>query len=194
MVATPGGICRGSRTVTLPSHICASRKDWPPINSSMRMSGEWPLPDKGSDAIMVDPVIARMQSYRERRGISVTGTLGSGKDGYVWRTCRHTALKVHGRVESYRAERNAYIRFQTLEIEEVSGFAIPVLWDFDDELFAIEMGIVAPPYIVDFASAHLDSTPEFIEDEGHTLHDMIRQRFDARADEVIGLYEDLIAS
>ncbi|MDB5324348.1 MAG: hypothetical protein JWN40_5979 [Phycisphaerales bacterium] len=89
---------------------------------------------------------------------------------------------------------NAYIRFQALEIEEVGGFAVPVLRDFDDELFAIEMGIVAPPYIVDFASAHLDTAPGFIEDEGHTLHDMIRQRFDERADEVIGLYEDLIAS
>jgi hypothetical protein len=135
-----------------------------------------------------------MQSYLERRGISVTGTLGSGKDGYVWRTSRQTALKVHGQIESYRAERNAYIRFQALEIEEVGGFAIPVLRDFDDQLFAIEMGIVAPPYIVDFASAHLDNPPEFIEDQGHTLHDMIRERFDERADEVIALYEDLIAS
>ena len=135
-----------------------------------------------------------MQSYLERRGISVTGTLGAGKDGYVWRTSRDTALKIHGQFESYRAERNAYNRFQTLEIEEVSVFAIPSLRDFDDELFAIEMGIVAPPYIVDFASAFLDTPPDFIEDEGHTLHDMIRQRFDDRADEVIGLYQDLIAS
>ena len=135
-----------------------------------------------------------MQSYLERHGIAVTGTLGSGKDGYVWRTSRETALKVHGYLESYRAERNAYIRFRDLEIEEVGGFAIPLLREFDDELFAIEMGIVAPPYIVDFASAFLDTPPDFIEDQGHTLHDMIRQRFDERADEVIGLYEDLIVS
>jgi hypothetical protein len=135
-----------------------------------------------------------MQSYLERHEIAVTGTLGSGKDGYVWRTSRETALKVHGYFESYRAERNAYIRFRDLEIEEVAGFAVPLLREFDDELFAIEMGIVAPPYIVDFASAFLDTPPDFIEDEGHTLHDMIRQRFDERAEEVIGLYEDLIAS
>src|SRR3954465_15859614 len=102
----------------------------------MRMSGEGPLPDKSWDAIMVDPVVARMESYCEHRRISVTGTLGSGKDGYVWHTSRQTALKIHGQFESYRAERNAYIRFKELEIEEVSGFAIPVLRDFDDELFA----------------------------------------------------------
>lgn len=135
-----------------------------------------------------------MQTYLERQGISVMGTLGAGKDGYVWRTSRDTALKIHGQFESYRAERNAYIRFQDTGIDEVAGFAVPVLRNFDDELLAIEMGIVAPPFIVDFASAFLDTPPDFIEDEGHTLHDMIRQRFDERVDEVIGLYEDLIAS
>jgi hypothetical protein len=135
-----------------------------------------------------------MQSYMERHGISVTGTLGAGKDGYVWRTSRDTALKIHGQFESYRAERNAYIRFRDLDIDEIGGLAVPSLRAFDDELFAIEMGIVAPPFIVDFASAFLDTPPDFIEDEGHALHDMIRARFDERADEVIGLYEDLVAS
>jgi hypothetical protein len=86
----------------------------------------------------------RLQQYLAAQGIAALERLGEGKDGAVWRTSRWTAVKVHERPESYRAERNAYIRFQ--------------------------------------------------QDEGHTLVDMIRERFDERADEVIALCEELASS
>jgi len=64
----------------------------------------------------------------------------------------------------------------------------------DDELFAIEMQIVFPPYIVDFASARFDSRPDLIEDEGHTYHDRIRDRFGQEdAQKVIDICDDLAA-
>jgi hypothetical protein len=119
--------------------------------------------------------------------------LGQGKDGGVWMTTARTAVKAHERAESYRAERNAYMRFRDVDLFDVAGFAVPALIDHDDELLAIEMQIVFPPFILDFASVVLDVDPELIEDDGHTLADMVRDRFgDGRADVVLGLREELI--
>jgi hypothetical protein len=143
---------------------------------------------------MLDPVPVRLQRYLDRHLISTAGLLGGGKDGSVWRTSRLTALKVHERIESYQAERDAYARLRDLQIRDIAGFAVPLLRGHDDKLGALEMDIVFPPFVVDFASARLDRPSELIEDEGHTLIDMIRERFDDRADEVIALYEELIAS
>lgn len=56
------------------------------------------------------------------------------------------------------------------------------------------MQIVFPPYIVDFASARFDERPDLIEDEGHTFHDRIRDRFgDDDAPKVIDICDDLAA-
>ena len=120
--------------------------------------------------------------------------LGAGKDGGVWLTDRTTAVKIHERVESYRAERNAYMRFRDVGVTDVNGFAVPGLIGYDDELLAIEMEIVSPPFVVDFASAAIDVDPELIEDEGHTLADMVRERFgDDLAQAVLDVREELIA-
>jgi hypothetical protein len=143
---------------------------------------------------MLDPVPVRLQRYLVRHNISMAGVLGDGKDGSVWRTSRLTAVKVHEHNESYTAERNAYMRLRDLRIRQIAGFAVPLLHIHDDDLCTLEMDIVFPPFVVDFASASLDTPPDFPEDEGHTLFDMIRERFDERADEVIALYEDLITS
>src|SRR5437879_2497464 len=136
----------------------------------------------------------RLQQYLAAKGIAALERLGEGKDGVVWRTSRWTAVKVHERPESYRAERNAYIRFQQVGITDIAGFSVLMLWAYDDENLVIEMEIVVPPYVVDFASVRLDVPEDLIEDEGHTLVDMIRERFDERADEVIALCEELVSS
>jgi hypothetical protein len=41
---------------------------------------------------------------------------------------------------------------------------VPRLLDSHDELLVIEMQIVTPPFVVDFASAYLDSFPPYVED------------------------------
>jgi hypothetical protein len=138
-------------------------------------------------------VIARAQKFVEDRHLSLADVIGAGKDGSVWQTTRSSALKIHVIDSSYTVERNAYMRFRDLNVSNVAGFAIPKLLEFDDELLAIEMTGVTPPYLVDFASAIFDVEPDFIEDDGHTFEDFIRTRFDARADAVLDLYYELAA-
>lgn len=41
------------------------------------------------------------------------------------------------------------------------GCAVPRLVEYDDQLFVIEMTIVKPPFVLDFASAYLDQPPDF---------------------------------
>ncbi len=136
----------------------------------------------------------RLTTYCARRGTTCTSTaLGGGKDGGVWETSRLTALKVHERAESYRAERNAYMRFRDVELISVAGHSVPELIEHDDELLAVEMTLVRPPFVVDSASAVLDVDPELIEDEGNTLEDLVRDRFgDDRVGDVLGIRDELI--
>ena len=47
---------------------------------------------------------------------------------------------------------------------EVGGFAVPQMIGHDDELFAVEMTIVEPPFLLDFAGAYLDWPPDFPEE------------------------------
>ena len=85
------------------------------------------------------------------------------------------------------------MRFMKREIESVGGFNVPRLINFDDDLLILEMSIVFPPFIVDFASARLDQDPQLIEDPDNTFEDFVRSRFDDRTDEVMALYYELIA-
>ena len=41
------------------------------------------------------------------------------------------------------------------------GHSIPDLIDYDDELLAIEMTIVSPPFCLDFGGAYLDRPPDY---------------------------------
>jgi hypothetical protein len=136
-------------------------------------------------------VADRTSEFCRVRGISLLDHLGKGKDGGVWLTSAGSALKIHERPESYQHEVAAYIRFLSLGLEEVAGFAIPILLGFDDELLAIEMAIVTPPFVVDFASARLDLPDDLIEDEGNTLEDLVRERFGEQADQVMAIHFQL---
>ena len=139
------------------------------------------------------PATERAEAYARRSGQARLGLLGQGKDGRVWITSGGHAIKAHERSESYRAERNAYMRFRDVGLDEVNGFAVPSLVAFDDALLVIEMTVVPPPFVVDFASVTLDFDPELIEDEGHTLADLVRDRFgDDRAADVLGVVDELV--
>ena len=41
------------------------------------------------------------------------------------------------------------------------GHRVPLLLGFDDQLFALEMTIVSPPFVLDFGGAYLDRPPDF---------------------------------
>jgi hypothetical protein len=137
-------------------------------------------------------ITRRLQEYCDRRSITTTHTLGQGKDGAVWRTDRDSAIKIHVHQESYQPEIIAYIRLLDRNLTSVAGFQVPQLLDFDDELRAIEMTIVFPPYLLDFASAIIDRAPDLIEDDGNTLADLVAERFGERAAEVLFLQQQLV--
>src|SRR4051812_3880297 len=113
--------------------------------------------------------IFRAERYCSARRLTRESELGRGKDGAVWGTSRPSALKIHDQLASYLVERDAYSRLLDLGVRRIIGFAVPKLVEYDDGLLAIEMSIVSPPFIVDFASARLDEPPDLIEDEGHTF-------------------------
>src|SRR2546423_7425129 len=104
--------------------------------------------------MIVPPVlVARFEQYCRRRNIAPGALLGQGKDGSVWQTDCPSAVKIHLQAELYTREVQAYIRLAERDIAAIAGFNIPKLIGADDDLLAIEMSIVFPPYLLDFASA-----------------------------------------
>ncbi len=89
------------------------------------------------------------------------GKLGYGSDGTVWTTSRKSALKILGRPENYASEVEYYRRLREADTDEICGFAVPRLLECDEELLAIEMSIVQPPYLLDFGKVHLDHPPPY---------------------------------
>ncbi|MGH7200850.1 MAG: hypothetical protein ACREJB_09615 [Planctomycetaceae bacterium] len=63
--------------------------------------------------------------------------------------------------ELYQRELAAYLRLRDRDVDSVLGFAVPRLINHRDELWIIEMEIVSPPFIVDFAGARLDTPWEY---------------------------------
>jgi hypothetical protein len=82
-------------------------------------------------------------------------------DGGVWKTSRNTAVKVFELQSSYARERDCYCRFMHAQVNQLAGFDVPELVDFQDQLSVLEMTLVAPPCILDFAKAWLDQPADF---------------------------------
>lgn len=61
-------------------------------------------------------------------------------------------------------ERDVYLRLKHHDIASVEGAQIPALIDHDDELWIVEMQIVSPPFVLDFAGAYLDRAPDWPDD------------------------------
>jgi hypothetical protein len=104
----------------------------------------------------------RASSYAAARGMRVEHRLGYGKDGTVFSTSMATAIKVHVYRESYERELAGYRRLRDYEVIDVLGHSVPRLLGSDDQLRVIEMTIVRPPFLLDFASAYLGhEAPDF---------------------------------
>jgi hypothetical protein len=87
-------------------------------------------------------------------------SLGEGNNGIVWSTSRFTAIKTNRHQGPYQREIMSYMRLDGTA--EVAGLAVPILVDWDDDLLIIEMTIVQPPCMLDFASAYpIESAPRF---------------------------------
>lgn len=119
--------------------------------------------------VMNEELEERIRGYARFRGGTLRERLGYGIHGIVYvmednKNLGRMAVKVHGAGAPYRRERRVYERLADLRLSSLRGFAIPRALRFDDEWLAIEMTIVAQPFVVDFAEAYLDGPPEFPED------------------------------
>ncbi|PAY19707.1 hypothetical protein CKO51_09870 [Rhodopirellula sp. SM50] len=112
-----------------------------------------------------ESIESRLKTYTELRKSVVVSGLGQGTQGSVV-VCsnlsqQHVAVKFHERSNAYFRERDVYLRLSDLEITHVQGLRIPILVHFDDDLLAIEMTIVSPPFCLDFGGAYLDRPPDY---------------------------------
>jgi hypothetical protein len=114
--------------------------------------------------MMYSDAIPRAEEYARRRKLSIEKQLGGGIQGVVFSTHEGTAVKALIRPEFYTRERDVYLRLKQRGIDTIAGFNVPRLLDCHDELLVIEMQIVTPPYVLDFASSYLDSPPPYAND------------------------------
>lgn len=121
--------------------------------------------------------------YARKNGFSIGRMLGWGAQGIAFETSTGSVVKGLLRKEEYARERNVYMRLSQHDVTEVLGFTVPRLIGHDDALFVIEMGFVAPPCVIDFASAELDSPTEFPEDMMGPWREKEREAFGDKVSE-----------
>ena len=117
--------------------------------------------------------------------------LGAGKDGVVFSTSHGTALKFHANASVYRRERDAYLRLREKRLGIIHGFNVPILLSHHDSDHAIEISIVRPPYLLDFASVRVDEEVTFDSDAESFREQQIIDLFGERATDVFLLLADL---
>lgn len=133
----------------------------------------------------------RLTAFAAKRKLVVATRLGFGKDGTVWATAESTAVKVFERPETYLQERSVYERFATHQLDAVCGHHIPQVITSDDDLAVLEMTIVQPPFLLDFASAQLDHPQEFPEDIMQEWAASKREEFGRNWPKVVGILHAL---
>ena len=117
----------------------------------------------------MEALIQNAQTYASRHNLQLGKRLGFGVHGIVFAAEEHRkpgkrAVKAHKHAEAYTRERDIYQRLYQAEVSEILGFHVPKLIGFNDELQIIEMTIVGPPFVLDFAGARLDIPPDFSEE------------------------------
>jgi hypothetical protein len=132
---------------------------------------------------------SRFAAYAARRNFRGPRFLGSGKDGVVHEVESNdfpgvVAVKTFYRPEQFQRERNAYVRLREGQVVRVGGCCVPQLIGYDNHLLTIEMTIVAPPFILDFADAWLDELPEFSDEVWSDWNRKLDDDFGERATEV----------
>ena len=109
------------------------------------------------------------QRYALRRNIKLGERLGFGIHGIVFAAEDNTkpgffAVKFHREQRPFELECRVYQRLREERTTRILGFNVPQLLSIDEEFRAIEMTIVRPPFLLDFADARLDEAPDFSED------------------------------
>ena len=112
-----------------------------------------------------DELLRRAQEYTQRNDLVLGEELGFGVHGIVFVTESQrqkdpsdgrSAIKVHQREPDYRRERDVYLRLREKGIASIRRCHVPQLLHYDDQVWIIEMTVVSPPFVLDFAGAFLD--------------------------------------
>jgi hypothetical protein len=120
-----------------------------------------------------DKLVLRAQEFAQGRGLSLGNQLGHGVHGIVFATesqpekgvpAVQSAVKVHEREAAYCQERDVYLRLKENAVTAIQGCHVPQILSYDDQSWIIEMTVVSPPFVLDFAGAFLDRAPGFSEE------------------------------
>jgi hypothetical protein len=125
---------------------------------------------------------ANALEYARLCGISLNlkTPLGHGNDGSVWKSSRQSAVKAFERQFNYLKELHCYQRLYENRVRLIQGHAIPQLMGSNDDLMVVEMQLVAPPFLLDFRKAYLDSAPEFSEEQMNDWEEQGQELFEGR--------------
>lgn len=131
-------------------------------------------------------------AFELRYSARLLARLGSGRDGEVYLTDRNSAVKFFTIQENYSRERSAYERLSRLLITQVAGHAVPLLLQADDKFLAIEMTLVRPPFLLDFASAYDElEAPDFSEEVWVEWREQKQKEFGDRWNDVDAVLAEL---
>lgn len=108
-----------------------------------------------------EEVLQRIDQYVQRHNCTLQSELGFGYDGIVFSTASKSAIKAFRYPALFERERAVYARLREHGVKDVLEFKLPRVMRTDEELFIIEMTIVSPPFVLDFAGAYLDTPPDF---------------------------------
>ena len=132
-----------------------------------------------------EDLLARRDRYAERSGCEPKVELGFGFDGIVFSTDCQSAIKILRYEALYQRERDVYLRLRERNAFVMVGFDVPRLLRHDDELWVVEMSIVSPPFVLDFAGAYLDQRPDYEEEVLNEWRAEKREQFGNRWPEVV---------
>ncbi|MCY2962552.1 MAG: hypothetical protein NT069_02690 [Planctomycetota bacterium] len=125
-------------------------------------------------------ILRRLREYAKRRKLDIHEYLGEGIQGIVCSTTLPSAIKAFKDRDAYEREVAVYQRIKERGISSVCGCSVPTPFSHHDGLLVIHMGIVRPPFVLDFASAGLDG-PLF-EHSPEAISDWIESRMDLFGD------------
>lgn len=117
--------------------------------------------------------------------------LGSGIDGIVFLTSTQSAVKIFRAQRLYEQELAAYRRLTQNRVETVCGHAVPRFIRSDEDLLAIEMSTVEPPYVIDFAKCRFDVRPDYPEDAITEWHAQLEEWFGDRWTDALRIHNEL---
>jgi len=103
-----------------------------------------------------------------------------------------SAVKAHDRWRTYCTERDIYLRFQERRVRAIRGHTVPRLIDYEDSLCVLEMAVVKPPYVLDFAKATIDVAPDFSPEVMREWLHRKSQDFGANWPAVVAIMDELV--